>query len=161
MLELSEMVIRLLIAIGLGALIGLEREVIGKEAGVRTAILVAAGSAIFAMISIAMPSVVGLAPDQLANILPDRVVSNIVVGIGFLGAGIIIKTGEHVRGLTTAAVVWFTAAIGALVGLGFMPFAAVAASIMTGLLIFLRKMNLYRIVRPHGRFRKEEKQSLD
>jgi len=155
------MVIRLLIAAGLGAIIGFEREVIGKEAGVRTAMLVCVGAAIFSMISIAIPFVVGLDPSQLTNILPDRVVSNIVVGIGFLGAGIIIKTGEHVRGLTTAAVVWFTAAIGTLVGLGLTEFAFVAAVTMTGLLVILRKMNLYRLIRPGSRLAEEERQSLD
>lgn len=161
MLEFSEMVIRLLAALGLGAIIGLERELVGKEAGVRTAMLVAVGSAIFAMISIAIPSVVGLSGEELRGILPDRVVSNIVVGIGFLGAGIIIKTGEHVRGLTTAAVVWFTAAIGTLVGLGLVEFAFVAAVVMSGTLYFLRKIDLYRHIRPKAEIENNERQSLD
>jgi putative Mg2+ transporter-C (MgtC) family protein len=160
MLELSEMVTRLLVAIGLGAIIGLERELVGKEAGVRTAILVCAGAAIFAMISIVIPAVAGLSQENLVSI-PDRVVSNIVVGIGFLGAGIIIKTGEHVRGLTTAAVVWFAAAVGALVGLGLAQFALVAALSMTGLLFFLRKIDLYKLVRPGSKPGENEGQSLD
>ena len=142
------MIVRLLVAMALGALIGVERELVGKEAGVRTAMIICAGSAIFAMISIVIPGVVGLSGDDLRGILPDRVVSNIVVGIGFLGAGIIIKTGEHVRGLTTAAVVWFAAAIGALVGLGLTEFAAISAVLVSGMLYFLRKMDLYRIIRP-------------
>jgi len=161
MLELSEMVIRFVIAAGLGAFIGFERELVGKEAGIRTAMLVAGGASIFAMIGISIPYFAQVAPEQLQNTLPDRVISNIVVGIGFLGAGIIIKTGEHVRGLTTAAIVWFTAAIGALVGLGLLQFALAAAVIMTGTLLILRKIDLYRLIRPGYKIENEEGQSLD
>lgn len=146
---------------GLGAVVGLEREMVGKEAGVRTGMLVSVGAAIFTMISITIPSVVGLSREELRGILPDRVVSNIVVGIGFLGAGIIIKTGEHVRGLTTAAVVWFTAAIGTLVGLGLSEFAATAAIVMSGTLYFLRKIDLYRHIRPKSEVENNGRQSLD
>lgn len=161
MLELNEMIVRLLIAIALGSLVGLEREMMGKEAGIRTAMLVSAGAAIFTMISIAIPSVVGITSENLVNVLPDRVVSNIVVGIGFLGAGIIIKTGEHVRGLTTAAVVWVTASIGALVGLGLIQFAMASAAILTGMLIFLRKLDIYRLIRPKGAVESNGDQQLD
>ena len=109
--------------------------------------LVEVGASLFTMISVLMPSVLGV---DTANfpILSDRVVSNIVVGIGFLGGGIILKSGEHVKGLTTAAIVWTTAAIGILVGLGLTEFAVTAAVLVTGLLYGLRKMKLYERIRP-------------
>jgi putative Mg2+ transporter-C (MgtC) family protein len=138
MLTLSQMVLRLLIAMALGALMGLEREIVGKEAGIRTSMLVAGGATIFSMISIAMPYLAQLPVADLKNTLPDRVVSNIVVGIGFLGAGLIIKTGDHVRGLTTAALVWSVAAVGTLVGLGLTDFAIISAILVSGLLYFTR-----------------------
>lgn len=135
MLSFEEMLLRLGFAVLLGAIIGLERELVGKEAGIRTNILVAAGAALFTIIGLT------LAHSDAAG----RVIANIVVGIGFLGAGIIIKHGVHVRGLTTAGVVWFTAAIGTLSGLGFYLFAGVAAVAMTLILVFLRKINLFEM----------------
>ncbi|MBI4087471.1 MAG: MgtC/SapB family protein [Candidatus Liptonbacteria bacterium] len=147
MLSFEQMVLRLVVSLALGALIGLERELLGKDAGIRTSMLVSGGAGLFAMISLVMPEVFNLDPENL-NTISDRVVSNIVVGVGFLGGGIILKSGEHVRGLTTAAVVWATAAIGTLVGLGLIKFAFTTALIITGLLYFLRKVGLYEIIRP-------------
>jgi putative Mg2+ transporter-C (MgtC) family protein len=135
----------------LGALMGLERELVGKEAGIRTAMMVSGGAAIFAMISIMIPYMSQLPVEELKNTLPDRVISNIVVGIGFLGAGIIIKTGEHVRGLTTAALIWAAAAIGTLVGLDLVEFAITAAIIMSGSLYILRRIGIYERIRPEHR----------
>jgi putative Mg2+ transporter-C (MgtC) family protein len=142
MLELSQMVLRLIFAIVLGALIGLERETIGKEAGVRTGIVVSAGSAIFTMIAFALPEAMaaqGIGGGDPA--LAFNVIANIITGIGFLGAGIIIKNQEaaHVHGLTTAAAVWATAAIGILAGLGMFAFAFVSAALLAGILYLLRK----------------------
>ena len=132
----------------LGALMGLERELVGKEAGIRTAMMVAGGAAIFTMISIIIPFMSQVPVEELKNTIPDRVISNIVVGIGFLGAGIIIKTGEHVRGLTTAALIWAAAAVGTLVGLNLIEFAIAAAIIMSGSLYVLRKIGITEKVRP-------------
>ena len=90
-----------LLALGLGTLVGFEREVRGHEAGIRTNALVCGGAAIFGLIS---------------NELGDtRVAANIVQGIGFLGAGLVIQRGHVVRGVTTAATVWVMAAVGLLV----------------------------------------------
>lgn len=148
MLTFEQMATRFVIALALGALIGLERELIGKQAGIRTAMMVAGGSALFTIISLEMPAVFGLDPQNIP-VLSDRVISNIVVGIGFLGAGIIIKTQEqHVRGLTTAAVIWVTAAIGTLVGIGLTGFAVFSTVVMAGLLYGLRKIRLYERIRP-------------
>ncbi|MCX6788814.1 MAG: MgtC/SapB family protein [Candidatus Jorgensenbacteria bacterium] len=144
------MVIRLFIAMALGAMMGFERELVGKEAGIRTAMLVAGGSAIFTMVSIIMPYMAQLPVEELKNTLPDRVLSNIVVGIGFLGAGVIIKTNEHVRGLTTAALIWSVSSIGVLVGLGLIQFAAIAAVCMSGVLYIMRRIRMYEKVRGKG-----------
>ncbi len=148
MLTFSQLLLRLVVAMALGALMGLERELVGKEAGIRTAMMVAGGAAIFTMISIIIPFMSQVPVEELKNTIPDRVISNIVVGIGFLGAGIIIKTGEHVRGLTTAALIWAAAAVGTLVGLNLIEFAIAAAIIMSGSLYVLRKIGITEKVRP-------------
>ncbi len=140
------MVIRLAVALILGAILGVERELVGKEAGARTEIVVAGGSALFAMIALSLPyitaSVSGNVPDLMARDSAFGVIANIVVGIGFLGAGLIIKTNDHPHGLTTAALVWTTAAIGILAGIGMIQLAAFSATIITLLLYVLRKLNI-------------------
>jgi putative Mg2+ transporter-C (MgtC) family protein len=104
-------VLRLLLAALLGGLLGLQREHQGKDAGVRTHMLVALGSALFVLV----PLQAGSEPDDLS-----RVIQGVIAGVGFLCAGTILRiTGEdQVRGLTTAAGIWLTAAIGIAVGLG-------------------------------------------
>jgi len=103
--------LRLLIAALLGGILGYERERSGKSAGIRTHMLVSMGSALFVLI----PQQSGVAPTDIS-----RVVQGIVAGVGFLGAGTIMKaTDSHqVKGLTTAAGIWLTAAIGMAAGLG-------------------------------------------
>ncbi|MFA6365239.1 MAG: MgtC/SapB family protein [Candidatus Paceibacterota bacterium] len=147
MLTFEQMIVRLAVAVVLGALIGLEREWIGKEAGVRTNIMVAAGSTIFAIISISLPYLIAVSSENLPEVIARNsgflgVIANVVVGIGFLGAGIIVKHDMHVRGLTTAATVWFTSSIGVLVGIGLAIFATFATVSMVFLLVVLRKINL-------------------
>ena len=105
--------IRLLIAAALGALIGVEREIHGHPAGMRTHLLVALGSAIFTELSI-----FAFQSTETAAIDPSRIAAQIVSGIGFLGAGAIIKDGASIRGLTTAASLWATAAVGLAAGAG-------------------------------------------
>jgi putative Mg2+ transporter-C (MgtC) family protein len=140
------MLIRFVVALALGSLLGLERELVGKEAGIRTEMLVAGGAAIFAMIGLmlpyisAMPS--GATPDMAAQNSAFNIIANIVIGIGFLGAGLIIKTGDRPHGITTAALVWTTAAIGVLVGIGMIEFAIIAAILMATLLYVLRKLDI-------------------
>jgi putative Mg2+ transporter-C (MgtC) family protein len=109
--ELLRVSIRLLLAIVLGGVIGVQRERSGKPAGVRTHMLVALGAAVFVM-----------APMELGMLTADlsRVIQGLVTGIGFLGAGAILKREEkgEIEGLTTAAGIWMTAATGLAVGLG-------------------------------------------
>jgi putative Mg2+ transporter-C (MgtC) family protein len=99
----------LLLAAGLGAAIGLEREYRRKPAGLRTNILIAVGSALFTTVSIALAGHGGT---------PDRIAAQIVTGIGFLGGGAILRSGKSVRGMTTAATIWVNAAIGMAAGAG-------------------------------------------
>ncbi|HUI30336.1 MAG TPA: MgtC/SapB family protein [Candidatus Acidoferrales bacterium] len=144
MLTLGEMLIRFGAAILLGLLIGLERESIGKEAGVRTDMLVAAGAAIFSIVGLSLPYIVAVG--NLSDVVARNsgflaVIANVVVGIGFLGAGIIVKRGVHVRGVTTAATVWFVAAVGVLCGVGLLGFAAIATGSVVVLLLILRRLN--------------------
>jgi len=147
------MLLRLVIAIALGAFIGLERERVGKEVGVRTAMTVSAGAAIFSIVGLTLPYIITAAsPGNLSEVIARNsgflgVIANIVVGIGFLGAGIIIKNEDRVHGLTSAAIVWLTAAIGVLVGIGLTEFAVVATIIMVALLYSLRKLNIAEKVR--------------
>lgn len=106
------MAIRLGIAAALGGLVGWERERAGKEAGVRTHMLVALGAAFFVLV----PALDGMALADLS-----RVIQGVATGIGFLGAGVILKPdgpGGRIRGLTTATGLWLTAAVGVAVGLG-------------------------------------------
>ncbi len=107
-----EMLIRMLLAFALGALLGWERERAGRPAGLRTFMMVTAGSAAFTLVSI-----YGFV-DQGTVRDPARVAAQIVTGIGFLGAGTIWRTPSTVRGLTTAATIWFAAAVGMMVGSG-------------------------------------------
>lgn len=110
--QLTQIVLRLLAAAFLGGLLGLEREIRGKSAGIRTHMLVASASAVLVI----LPQQAGLNEESLS-----RVVQGLLAGIGLLCAGSILKsTGEeeHVRGLTTSAGVWMTTAIGVAIGLG-------------------------------------------
>jgi len=121
-----EIIIRVLAAGAFGAIVGIQRERAGKPAGLRTHVLICMGSAIFTVISI-----YGFTGSD-----PSRVAAGIVAGIGFLGAGVIFRSmgGKVVAGLTTAASVWITAAIGMAAGVGMYLLAAVATAIALAVL---------------------------
>lgn len=121
------MVIRLLVATVLGALIGIEREYHAKEAGVRTHLLVALGACLFMILSIYGFDLM-LGRDHV-SFDPSRIASQVVTGIGFIGAGTIILQKQMVRGLTTAAGLWVTAAIGLACGTGMYVIAVVTTVI--------------------------------
>jgi putative Mg2+ transporter-C (MgtC) family protein len=123
--------LRLLLAAALGGAIGLEREYRHKPAGLRTNMLIALGSALFSVMSIDLGAAAGS---------PDRIAAQVVTGIGFLGAGAILRSGENVHGLTTAATIWVNAAIGMAAGLGAYAVASVAAAITLVVLAFLPVM---------------------
>jgi len=115
---------RLAVAAALGAVIGLERELDEKAAGLRTHILVALGSALFTLVS-AYGFSEFIGKDHVSYD-PSRIAAQIVTGIGFLGAGAIIRQGLSVRGLTTAATLWLAAAIGMASGAGYWEAAVIA-----------------------------------
>ena len=147
MLLFTQMLIRFVLALALGALVGLEREYAGKEAGVRTNMLVSGGAALFTIIGLALPYLVANSAENLPEVIARNsgflsVIANIVIGIGFLGGGIIVKTEGRVLGLTTAATVWITAAIGILAGLGLVYFSLAAAALTAGLLYLSRLVRL-------------------
>lgn len=128
----GEIIVRILVAAGLGIVVGVEREVAGQPAGLRTHLTVALGACLFGVVS-----TLGFSEyvqrRELTNVQVDvtRVASQVVVGIGFLGAGIIFRQGPHVRNLTTAATLWVTSAVGLAAGVG----AHVAALVTTVALV--------------------------
>lgn len=131
LLELDNgvMVLRVLLAVGLGAALGLEREIDNQPAGFRTHILVCLGAALFGLISVhAFAPFAVTTSNTDVRIDITRVASQVVVGVGFLGGGAILKYGASIRGLTTAASMWVAAAVGLAVGLGYY-WAAVAVTI--------------------------------
>jgi putative Mg2+ transporter-C (MgtC) family protein len=117
--EILDWSIRLLVAGGLGALVGTERESRGHPAGIRTQALVALAACL--LTGVGAEGFAGAAAD------PTRVASQVVTGIGFIGAGVILKNRGTVRGLTTAATLWLSAALGVAVGAGMVVPAAIAA----------------------------------
>lgn len=125
---------RLLTAAVLGGLIGLEREIMNRAAGLRTHIMVSVGAALFTILSIYCFDH-GTSPRD-----PARVAAQIVSGIGFLGAGAIMKHGSSVRGLTTAATLWVVAAIGMGCGAGAYEISALACVISLITLVALRRL---------------------
>lgn len=114
---LLEEALRLLLAVACGALIGWDRESKGRDAGLRTHIMVALGSAGFTLIAMQMFMTLGAVETATGDAV--RIMAAIIGGVGFLGAGAIIQSGGRVRGLTTAAGLWVIAAVGISAGAGF------------------------------------------
>ena len=108
-MEDSEIITKLIISIVIGIILGGEREYRNKSAGLRTIVLICLGSTVFAILSHAIG-------DQLGG---SRIAANVVTGIGFLGAGAIMREGLTISGLTTASTIWVAAALGLAIGLGF------------------------------------------
>lgn len=122
--------LRILLAAVLGAVIGLERQLHGKVAGVRTNMLICLGAAVLTMVSEQM----GLKYDDSVG----RIAAQVVSGVGFLGAGVIIRDRGGVHGLTTAATIWLVAAVGMAAGAGFHVLALSATLVAIGVLTGLR-----------------------
>lgn len=136
--EHADIMVRLLVASILGALIGLERDVHGRAAGLRTHLLVSLGTAVFMILS---ETVARKSTGTFSD--PGRIAAQVVTGIGFLGAGAIIKEGINVRGLTTAACLWTVAAIGMAAGAGLPVLAALTTLIALICLIFLKRIERF------------------
>jgi putative Mg2+ transporter-C (MgtC) family protein len=129
-LSWGDNLVRLVLAAGLGGAIGFERELRDREAGFRTHMLVCIGSALFTIVSAYGFREFLTSGDQVVRADPTRIAAQIVTGIGFLGAGAIIRQGVSIRGLTTAATLWVAAAIGMAAGAGYYA-GAVLGTIVT------------------------------
>ena len=134
-----EFLIRLLLSAGLGALVGLERSKRQKEAGVRTHCIIACTSALFMILSKYAFVDTAIGADGLRGADPARIAAQVVSGISFLGAGVIFKNGNSIRGLTTAAGMWGTAAIGMAVGAGMYWLGLIEAAILVAIQIILHR----------------------
>jgi len=138
------LLLRLFFAAMAGALIGIEREKHGRPAGLRTHLLVALGSCLMMIISESFYHKYGsLSGTGVVRVDPSRVAAQIVAGIGFVGAGVVIKEGMTVRGLTTAACLWMAAGIGMGFGMGIYGPTLVATFLGLLSLIFLKKLEPY------------------
>jgi len=131
----SEIIFRLLAAVGLGLLIGGERLFVRKEAGMKTHALVSLGSALFIIIS----EMIALKYGGAGNFDPSRIASQVIVGIGFLTAGSIILQGSRLKGLTTAGGLWVTAGVGMAAGFGFYSLALITTTLVLFVLIVVNK----------------------
>ncbi|HKH47753.1 MAG TPA: MgtC/SapB family protein [Thermoanaerobaculia bacterium] len=132
-----EMVLRLLAALLAGAMIGYERSYHGRPAGFRTHALVCMASSVLMLVTVYEAHWVRAAAESI-RLDPTRMAQGIMTGIGFLGAGVIVKEGLSVRGLTTAASIWITAAIGVLAGIGLYFPLAVSVILTLGVLSLFR-----------------------
>lgn len=133
-----EFFIRIVLAAILGALVGLERSKRQKEAGVRTHCIIACTSALFMILSkYAFVDLIGV--DGLRGADPARIAAQVVSGISFLGAGVIFKNGNSIRGLTTAAGMWGTAAVGMAIGAGMYWVGLIEAAVLVGIQIVLHR----------------------
>ncbi|WP_254085814.1 MgtC/SapB family protein [Dawidia cretensis] len=128
----DEMALRLFLSFVVGAAIGMEREYRSKAAGLRTMIVICLGSTIFTEISI-----------SIGTGSPDRIASNIVTGVGFLGAGVIFKDGLSINGITTATTIWIAAALGMAVGAGEYGIAIAGSLIALVVLTLFEKVKLF------------------
>ena len=143
-----------------GGLIGLERTYHGRPAGFRTHTLVCTASALLMLLTVYQWQLLKSAPLDTLRVDPTRMAQGIMTGIGFLGAGVIMKEGLTVRGLTTAASIWITAAIGVLIGIGFYFPAVVTTLITLGTLALFRWIEMimpsHYYARLNVRFKRQE-----
>jgi putative Mg2+ transporter-C (MgtC) family protein len=145
----TDLLLRLLLAAALAGVLGGEREFTEQPAGFRTHILVGLGAALFAIISAyGFQSIAGLGPVEVVRADLTRIASQIVVGIGFLGGGAILKYGASIRGLTTAASLWVTAAVGTAIGVGALVLGTATTAITLLALVGLRPLR--RVIRRYG-----------
>jgi putative Mg2+ transporter-C (MgtC) family protein len=143
----DDVTIRLVLAAVLGGAIGLERELREREAGLRTHLLVSVGAALFTLVSAYGFSDFRYGLETGITLDPTRIAAQIVTGIGFLGAGAIIRQGLSIRGLTTAATLWAVAAIGLATGAGYYSAAVIATAVVIFSLWPLRLLAHQAVVR--------------
>lgn len=139
-MEWADVFLHLVTATVAGGLIGLERSYHGRPAGFRTHTLVCLASSLLMLVTMYQKTWFAGAALETVRIDPTRMAQGVMTGIGFLGAGVIMREGLTVRGLTTAGSIWITAAIGVLAGVGFYSAVVMATAITLGVLAFFRKI---------------------
>jgi len=145
-LSISTLMLRIAAAVFIGAIIGIDREIKNRPAGMRTHVLVCVGAALVSLIEQqSAAAVLALGPGSPINVSIGRITSTVVSGVGFLGAGTIFMSERKISGLTTAASLWCTACIGLAVGSGFILMALMAGAIV---LVVLRMMQ--KIIHVHS-----------
>ena len=163
--QLLTVATRLCLALLAGGIIGFERTYHGRPAGFRTHILVCSSSTLLTLVSVYQWELLANAPLETLRIDPTRMAQGIMTGIGFLGAGVIIKERFTVRGLTTAASIWITASIGIVVGMGFYSAAGLGVALSLGTLAVFRWvesiMPALRYAKLAARFQRQNLLSLD
>jgi putative Mg2+ transporter-C (MgtC) family protein len=142
-----EVTLRLVLAAGLGGAVGLERELREREAGLRTHLLVSVGAAVFTLVSAYGFADFRYGAREGITLDPTRIAAQVVTGIGFLGAGAIIRQGLSVRGLTTAATLWVVAAIGMASGAGYYSVAVISTALVLFSLYPLRILAHRAVIR--------------
>jgi putative Mg2+ transporter-C (MgtC) family protein len=143
----AELGLRLVVALILGLILGTEREIRGHPAGIKTMGLIAIGACMF--------TALGLQPYFGSTVDPTRIAAQIVTGVGFLGAGAILRTGDDVHGLTTAASIWVAASVGMAVGFGYYPAAVFTTFLVIVMLVALRPIE-QRFIRTRWNRRKDD-----
>lgn len=136
--QLSTVAARLVLSLLAGGIIGFERTYHGRPAGFRTHVLVCTSSTLLILLSVYQWDLLPDAPRDTIRVDPTRMAQGIMTGIGFLGAGVIVKERLAVRGLTTAASIWITAAIGIVIGMGFYSAAGLGVAMALGTLAVFR-----------------------
>lgn len=131
-------VVRLLLAVAAGSIIGIERTYFGRPAGFRTHALVCTASSLLMLLTVFHSQALPNIPAESVRIDPTRMAQGIMTGIGFLGAGVIMREGLTIRGLTTSASIWMTASIGIMIGVGLLFPALIAVIIALGTLSVFR-----------------------
>ncbi|MDD3087217.1 MAG: MgtC/SapB family protein [Candidatus Omnitrophica bacterium] len=147
MLTDLQIITRLVLTVVLSGLIGLERQLHKRTAGLRTHILVSLGSCLIMLTSLYVFDIY----KEITKLDPSRIAAGVITGIGFLGAGTIIRDREGVRGLTTAASLWVVAGIGLATGCGFKRAAIYATVLTLVVLFFLRYIEKYIFLKESGR----------
>lgn len=149
--------LKIFTAVLCGGLIGLERELARKAAGLRTNILICMGSTIYMVVSDLVPL---LNPGVVAD--PGRVAAQVVTGIGFIGAGSIIRSGPTVEGMTTAATIWIVAALGLVIGIGYPLLAILFTLVVLIVLIGLRKIEkVLKLIKERNSVQKSKSPEID
>ncbi len=138
----KDVALKLLLSAFLGALIGLEREVREKPAGLKTNALISCGATLFMIISIYVMQEYGTKTSD-----PGRIAAQVITGIGFIGAGVILRSRGSIKGLTTAATIWSVTGVGLAIGCGFYSAALIATIVILSVLLVIGKVEQHLVRR--------------